>query len=132
MILREKAAFRRSIQHWYRLSSGTEAKGERITSDHCALCLLFLDDYGSLNCSDCPINCYSGASRCWNTPWEKTNHYYILWKQNSKYSNFLPNWVRKNRNLRFAFQEAAWNELQFLLRVYEATYFESYSKGKTI
>lgn len=65
-------ALEESIQHWERLSTHTNSEYEDISSDHCALCSLFLDK----GCNGCPVAQRTGRRGCKGSPWEKVAEVY--------------------------------------------------------
>lgn len=58
-------ALKASIAHWERLATGTNAPGEGVLADDCALCHEFL----SGGCKDCPVFTFSGRQMCRGTPY---------------------------------------------------------------
>lgn len=71
-----EAALDLSLEHWTDLESRRMISIDDISENECVLCRLFLEPpVMPKTCGGCPIEVYSGAYGCKNTPWESVFTY---------------------------------------------------------
>ena len=71
----QKKALRGSIRKWARIVNGTT---KDCGPESCACCIVWRDVVGSAvkaDCSGCPIQQFTGADECANTPYARTVFY---------------------------------------------------------
>ena len=91
MTPKTRKALEASIKHWERNVTG---RTTTISSEHCALCRLFLD----AGCKGCPVSNYTGKDICRGTPYVE-----------------IARMDDKNENLNsLKFRSLAFKELRFL------------------
>ena len=66
MNAKTRKALKESIAHWKRHATGKSYMDERVHSEDCALCALFLES----RCDGCPVKKKTGLHLCQGTPWE--------------------------------------------------------------
>lgn len=74
-------ALKKSIEHWKRLSTGTQKAKENIGPSSCALCALFITP--NFSCAGCPVAKHSGQEMCFNTPYLKAKEQLRVFGLNS-------------------------------------------------
>ena len=99
--MKEEMALEESIRHWEENARAETVKDVKISSDDCALCLLFRSK--EQDCAGCPVSAFSGKPFCLNTPY--INAYYTnrQWEDEPKSD-------KRKKN----FHAAAQKEVEFL------------------
>ena len=58
-----------SIEHWKRLATGKRQPHEDLGADHCALCVLYMNN----GCQGCPVARATGERYCRGTPYPRAD-----------------------------------------------------------
>lgn len=95
-------ALQASIRHWEANVAAEEPHDVAVKGNACALCHLFVIDYGG-NCKGCPVREATGWAHCDGTPWHRAADAAQYWRD-------YPN----ARGGRAEFRQAAQRELDFL------------------